>query len=236
MEKPLKNTWEIYTGKFEKIIILMLTTTLPLLMVHSFITNYIYVITPSDSPIYSFADIYYGLLTLLFFLYAQFPYIQFIYNEYLGVGNNLRNSIYQFLENGLTVFIFACVVAIFSAVGFAIYIIPGLILLTIVFPVPYISIFDKKSVWRSYKEGIRIGKKKFFKILLLLTVTGSIEYLFGIFITYQLFEITSSFLAQIITQITINLLCFPFIIMLLTSYIIKWRESMDVLEISLEDK
>ena len=77
MEKPLKFTWEIYTGKFEKIFVLMLMTTLPLLMLHSFVTNYIYAITPSGSAVYSFADIYYGLITLLLYLYAQIPYIRF---------------------------------------------------------------------------------------------------------------------------------------------------------------
>ncbi|MFD0951647.1 hypothetical protein [Virgibacillus natechei] len=111
---------------------------------------------------------------------------------------------------------------------------PGFILLALVFPIPYLSIFDEKSVWKSFKEGLRIGKKKFWKIALILVITGSIEFLFGIFVTIQLFDITSSYAAQIITQMALNLLIFPFIIILLSSYMIKWRESLEVLEI--EDK
>lgn len=69
MTNPLRYTWQLYTGKFEKILVLMLTTTLPLLMLHSFTTNYIYAITPSLDPVYSFADIYYGQLTILIYFH-----------------------------------------------------------------------------------------------------------------------------------------------------------------------
>ncbi|WP_174614157.1 hypothetical protein [Virgibacillus ihumii] len=235
MEKPLINAWEVYTGKFEKILVLMLTTTLPLLMLHSFITNYIYAITPSYSNVYSFADIYYGLLTLLFFLYAQVPYIQFVYNEYKGVENNLRQSIFSFLTKGFTVFVFACIISTLTTIGFMLFLIPGLIILSLFFPVPYISVFDNKSVWKSYKEGFRIGKKNLFKILLILIITGTAELLIGIFITYQLFNITSSFAAQMITQMTLNILIFPFIVILTTSYIIKWRASLEILDVNVSE-
>ncbi|GGK08658.1 hypothetical protein GCM10007063_33820 [Lentibacillus kapialis] len=231
MEKPLKYTWEIYTSKFEKVLILMLVTTLPLLMVHSFVTNYIYAITPSYSAVYSFADIYYGLITLLLYLYAQTPYIRFIYNEYKGAENSLRNSIYHFLVNGFTVFVFACIASVFTTIGFIFLILPGLIFLALVFPVPYISVFDEKSVWKSFKEGFRVGKKNFFKIMLIVMLAGLAELLFGILVTYQLFNITSSFAAQMITQMTLNIIIYPFIIMLLTSYMIKWRESLETLEV-----
>ncbi|MFD2760676.1 hypothetical protein [Lentibacillus juripiscarius] len=224
MEKPLKYTWDVYTGKFEKILVLMLTTTLPLLMVHSFVTNYIYAITPSDLTVYSVADIYYGLITLLLYLYAQIPYIRFVYNEYTGVENNLRNSVYHFLANGFTVFVFACIVSVVTTIGFMFLVLPGLIFLALVFPIPYISIFDEKSVWNSFKEGFRIGKKKFFKIMLIIMLAGLAELLLGIFVTYQLFNITSSFAAQVITQMTLNIIIYPFIIMLMTSFILKWRE------------
>ncbi|GEN44524.1 hypothetical protein AHA02nite_03000 [Alkalibacillus haloalkaliphilus] len=236
MDKPFRNTWEIYTGRFEKVLVIMLTTTLPLLLLHSFITNYIYAITPSFASGYSVADIYYGLITLLFFLYAQAPYIRFVYNEHVGVENNLRNTIYHFLVNGFSVFIFACLVAIISTIGFALLILPGLIFLSLVFPVPYISMFDEKSVWKSFKEGLRVGKKHFIKIFLILSLFGLAELLFGIFVTFQLFTITPSFAAQVITQIALNLIVFPFLIMYMTSLILKWRETLATLEVQDERK
>ncbi|SFD94539.1 hypothetical protein SAMN05216238_10666 [Lentibacillus persicus] len=235
MEKPLQYTWEVYTGKFEKILVLMLTTTLPLLMVHAFVTNYIYAITPSDSALYSVADIYYGLITLLLYLYAQIPYIRFVYNEYKGVEHNLRNSFYHFLVNGFTVFVYACIVSVITTIGFMFLVLPGLIFLALVFPIPYISIFDEKSVWKSLKEGFRIGKKNFFKIMLIVIMAGLAELLVGIFVTYQLFNITSSFAAQMITQMTLNIIIYPFIIMLMTSFVLKWREALETLEVTVRE-
>ncbi|WP_430784486.1 hypothetical protein VBD025_08585 [Virgibacillus flavescens] len=235
MDKPLRYTWNLYTGKFEKLILLMLGTTLPLLLIHSFITNYIYVITPSFSPVYSFADIYYGLLTVLLYLFAQVPYVRFVFNEHVGKEDSLRDSVYQFLVNGFTIFLFACIFSILTTIGFMLFLLPGIILLSLVFPIPYISVFDGKSVWKSFKEGLRIGKKNFFKIFLIIFLSGLLELLFGIFVTAQLFNITSSYAAQIITQIVLNLLFYPFIIILLTCYIIKWREAQEVLEVNAEE-
>ncbi|WP_235793479.1 hypothetical protein [Virgibacillus salidurans] len=235
MTNPLRYTWQLYTGKFEKMFVLMLTTTLPLLMLHSFTTNYIYTITPSLDPVYSFADIYYALLTILFYLFAQIPYIRFVYNEYKGNEHSLRNAVYHFLVNGFTVFLFAVIVSILSAIGFMFFAIPGLILLTLVFPIPYISIFDEKPVWKAFKEGIRIGKKNFLKIFLIIVISGTIEGVIGLFVVAQVFNITDSFAAQILTQMTLNLLVFPFVIMYITSCVLKWREELDVLEINEEE-
>lgn len=235
MNKPFHNTWELYTRKFEKLLLLMLGTTLPLLIIHSFFTNYLYAITPSFSEIYSVADIYYGFLTLLFYLYAQVPYIRFVYNEYNGHEHSLRDSLFQFISNGFTVFVFASIVSFFTTIGFMLFLLPGLILLTLVFPIPYLSIFDKKSIWKTYKEGVRIGKKHFFKILLIIFLSGIVEMFIGLFITVQVFTITSSYAAQILTQMVLNLLFFPFIIILLSSYIIKWRETQETIEVNAEE-
>lgn len=234
MEHPLRNTWQLYTGKFEKIFVIMITTTFPLLLLHSFVTNYVYAITPSFSVRYSYADIYYGFLTVLFFLYAQTPYIRYVYNEYRGKDHSLRDAMFQFVANGFTVFVFACLLSFFSTIGFMLFLIPGLILLSLFFPIPYISIFDEKSVWRSYKEGFRIGKKHFLKMLLLILFTGLLEAAVGVALSVQIFKISSSFTAQIITQMALNILVFPFVIMYLASLIIKWRESQDTLEVENE--
>ncbi|MUV39200.1 hypothetical protein JNUCC1_03073 [Lentibacillus sp. JNUCC-1] len=230
MRNPLKYTWHLYTSQFEKILLLMVLTTLPLLLLHSYTTNYIYAITPTINPVYSVADIYYALITILLFIIAQTPYVRFVFNEYIGKEPNLGNTFYVFLVNGFTVFVFALLAALVSTIGFTLFVLPGLAVLALLFPVPYISMFDEKSTWKSFKEGIRIGKKHFWKLLLVLLVTGLLEGIFGVVVVAQIFKITNSFAAQILTQMTLNLLIFPFVVMYITSLIIKWRESQEVLE------
>lgn len=226
MKHPLKLTWELYMGQFEKVLVLMLTTTLPLLLLHSLTTNYIYAITPRVTSIYSFADIYYGLITLLIFIYAQIPYIRFTNNEEKDYEHSLKNAIYYFFSNGFTVFVFACIVSILITAGLTLFIIPGLILLILFFPIPYISVFDGKSVWKGYREGFRIGRKRFFKIALIILVSGVLELGLGILATTQLIKITDLFAAQLVTQMVLNLIFYPFIIILVTFYIIKWRKTL----------
>ncbi|WP_217589276.1 hypothetical protein [Lentibacillus saliphilus] len=230
MKNPLKYTWNLYTSKFEKLFVLMLTTTLPLLFVHSFSTNYIYTITPAYDPIYSFADVYYALITILLFMYAQTPYIRFVFNEYKGFDHSLRNTFYLFLVNGFTIFVFALLGAVVTTVGFMLLVVPGLIILAFIFPVPYISMLDEKSVWKSFREGMRLGKRHFWKLFIIILITGIIEAILGIVVAAQIFNITNSFAAQILTQMTLNLLIFPFVIVYITSLMIKWRESQEVLE------
>lgn len=102
------------------------------------------------------------------------------------------------------------------------------------FPIPYVAIFEEKSVWKSWKDGWNIGKRHFWKIAILLTLTGLLEFLLGIYVTVQLFNITPSYAAQIITQIVINIIIYPFIVFLMTAFTIKWREALTILSVEEE--
>lgn len=235
MDKPFGFAWNLYTKQFEKFLILMLCTTLPMLLLHSFITNFIYLVTPPEGTLFGVADIYYGLITIIFFLYAQFPYIRFVYNEYEGHDHSLRNALFQFIVNGFTVFVFACIVGLLSTIGFMLFALPGMIFLSLVFPIAYISIFEEKSIWKAYREGIRIGKKNFFKIMLLLFIGGILEMVIGLVITYSLINVTQSYAAQVITQIVLNLIFFPFLISVLTAWMIKWKDAQRSLDIEVSE-
>ncbi|WP_235182868.1 hypothetical protein [Gracilibacillus boraciitolerans] len=136
------------------------------------------------------------------------------------------------MANGFTVFVFACIVSLLSTIGFMLLVLPGLIILALLFPIPYITIFDDKSVWKSFKEGLRLGKKYYWKLALLIGLAGGMELIFGIVITVQLFNVTDSFMAQVITQIALNIIIYPFIVILITCYILKWRESLHTFDLA----
>lgn len=106
MDRPLHFTWNIYMHKFEKILVLMLLTTLPILLFHSVVTNYMYAVSAQGDTAYLFADLFYALLTLIFYLYAQIPFIRFVYNEHQGIENSLRNALYHFFGKWLYRFCF----------------------------------------------------------------------------------------------------------------------------------
>ncbi|GGD20295.1 hypothetical protein [Pontibacillus salipaludis] len=235
MDKPIRFTWELYTGKIEQILLLVVCTTIPLLLIHSFATNYIYAITPQLTPLYSFGDIYYALLTILLYLWAQVPFIRLAYNEYVGEEKGVGDALLQFMLQGFTVFVFAVITAVVTTIGFMLFIIPGLLLLSIAFPIPYVTMFDGKPIHKSLREGFRLGRKHLLKIFGLLTFVGFVELVVGILITLWIFNITSSFAAQMVTQMALNVIIFPFFIILMSSFMIKWREGQRVIEVESQE-
>ncbi len=223
MDKPIRYTFSFIGERFEKILIIILSVQLPLLLVHSVITNYIYAITPNVGTIYSVADIYYALFTVLFFLYAQIPFVKYTFNELEGREHALRNALYTFAVKGFPIFVFACVISILAILGFALFIIPGIIIMAIFITAPILAIVDNQSVWKSTKEARILFKKKFVKIIVLLLIWGLVEMAVGMLLNSFILNITTSYAALAGVQMVTNMIFYPVFIVLLTSYTLKWR-------------
>ena len=114
MDKPIRYTFSFIGERFEKVLVIILCVQLPLLLLHSAITNYIYAVTPNVGTIYSVADIYYALFTILFFIYAQIPFVKYTFNELEGRDDSLRNALYTFVVKGFPIFLFACLISSLS--------------------------------------------------------------------------------------------------------------------------
>jgi hypothetical protein len=223
MDKPIRYTFSFIGERFEKILVIILCVQLPLLVLHSLITNYIYAVTPNVGTIYSVADIYYALFTILFFIYAQIPFVKYTFNELEGRDDSLRNALYTFVVKGFPIFLFACLISILSIIGFAFFIIPGIVILSVFITAPIIAIVDNKSVWKSIKEAGLLFKKKFIKIILLLFLWGIVEMMVGIILNGLVLNITSSYAAIAGVQMITNMIFYPIFLVLLTTYTLKWR-------------
>jgi hypothetical protein len=226
MDKPLKYTFSFIAERFEKLLIIVLCVQLPLLILHSIITNYIYAITPNVGTIYSVADIYYALFTILFFLYAQIPFVKYTFNELEGREGSLKNALYTFVVQGFPIFVFSCLISILIIIGFSFFVVPGIIILSLFITAPIISIIDNKSVWKSIKEARLLFKKHFIKIILLISLWGTVEMVIGIIVNSFILNITSSYAALAGVQILTNMLFYPLFIVLLTTSTLKWREGL----------
>jgi hypothetical protein len=226
MEKPLKYTFSFIAERFEKLLIIVLCVQLPLLILHSIITNYIYAITPNVGTIYSVADIYYALFTILFFLYAQIPFVKYTFNELEGREDSLKNALYTFVIQGFPIFVFSCLISILIIIGFSFFVVPGIIILSLFITAPIISIIDNKSVWKSIKEARLLFKKHFIRLILLISLWGVLEMGVGIVINSFILNITSSYAALAGVQILTNMLFYPLFIVLLTTSTLKWREGL----------
>ncbi len=226
MEKPFKYSISFVAEKFEKILLLVLLVQLPLLILHFFITNYIYAITPNVGTIYSVADFYYALFTILFFLYAQIPFVKYTYNEFEGKEHALKDALYSFLVQGFPIFVFASLISMATLIGFSLLVVPGLIILAFFITAPIISIIDNKSVWKSIRESRILFKKHFMKIIGLLLIWGLLEMVIGVLLNAVIIRITTSYAALAGVQIITNLIFYPIFFILLTVCTLKWREGL----------
>lgn len=225
----LRSAFSFVGTNFEKLLLIIVVVQLPLLLFHSFVTNMIYAVTPNPGTVYSVADFYYAFFTLFLFLYAQVPFIKYTYNELEGRERPLRDALLTFVVKGFPFFLFAGLFGLLAVIGFSLFVIPGFVLLAVIFTAPVIAVIDEKSIWKSLKESTLLFKKNFMKILLLIFIWGCIELFLGIALNQVVLNVTRSYAAIISVQMLMNMLFYPVFVVLLTISTIHWRRDFNKL-------
>ncbi|HYK72889.1 MAG TPA: hypothetical protein VEV44_07125 [Pseudoneobacillus sp.] len=223
MTQSFKDAFRLYTGKFEGVFLLSLTIVLPLIVVNWLINNVVYFFVFNDFTS-ALADFYYIFLTFLILMVAQIPFIQLV-KSYSETGEYQFKTIYYvFITTAFSVFVFAAIYSFLIAIGTLLFIIPGLIFMTFFFTTPHEAIVENKSVWKSWKTSFHFAKKKFFPLLIMILFISIVEVIIGWIGMYIIYSITNSLLAQIVIQMFLNLLIFPFLSIWVTYYFILWKE------------
>jgi hypothetical protein len=222
MIKSLQNSWRIYTKKFEGVLLLSLSILFPLLLINWFVLNGVYLFVFNDFTS-ALADFYYVFLTFIFLVIAQIPFIQFVklYEEEGEI--RYRNIYYVFITNAFSLFVFGICLSLITSVGVMLFIIPGFIVLILLFSCPYEAILENRSVWKSVKTSVTFAKKKFFPLLLIIITISLAEMVIAWVSMYLIYSITSSLLAQVMVQMLLNLLIFPFLAIWITYFFMDWK-------------
>ncbi len=222
MLESLQNSWRIYTKKFEGVLLLSLSILFPLLLINWFVLNvvYLFVINEFTSAL---ADFYYVFLTFIFLVLGQIPFIQFVklYEEEGEV--RYKNIYYVFITNAFSLFVFGICMSLITSIGVMLFIIPGFIALILLFSSPYEAILEERSVWKSVKTSVTFAKKKFFPLLFIVIFISLVEMVIAWASMYLIFSITSSLLSQVMVQMLLNLLIFPFLAIWVTYYFMGWK-------------
>jgi hypothetical protein len=227
MISSFKNTWTLYTKKFEGVILLSLTILFPLLLMNWFILNIVYAFVFNEFTS-ALADFYYIFLTFIFLVLAQIPFIQFV-NLYESDSEvKYKNIFFVFITNSFSFFVFAVCLSLLTSVGVMLFIIPGIIVLIFLFGAPYEAILENKSVWKSIKSSIKFAKKKFFPLLFVIIMVSLTELIIGWISMYLIYSITTSLLAQVMVQMLLNLLIFPFLAIWITYFYKDWKETLQL--------
>ncbi|QKS72475.1 hypothetical protein FLK61_38275 [Paenalkalicoccus suaedae] len=217
----------IYSKNIGRIMLLSILIVLPLLLLHMFLTNYLYVFsaTPGQEFVVDGTN---AFLMIFFFLLAQIPFISFFHNEIEGEEKLLRRALLTFVEKGLPLYLFSILFTVAIMTGILFFIIPGIIILTFAFAVPYITIIRGQTVRRAFGAGLLIGKKRFFRLLGVILFVGFVEILLSLLASLGIQTVTDSYLAVAGTSILLNMIFLPFFVLLLTLFMKKWSEELSI--------
>ncbi|MBM7588270.1 hypothetical protein JOC86_004867 [Bacillus pakistanensis] len=222
MIHSLKEATRIYTGKFEGVLLLSLTILLPLLLIDWFIINLVYMFVFNDFTS-AMADFYYILLTFIFLVIAQIPFIQFVKSYETDEKVNYKKIYYVFITNAFSLFVFGVCISFVTSIGILLFILPGLIFLIFMFVAPYEAILEGKSVWKSIKTSIVFTKRRFVPLFLIILFISLTEIIIGWVSMFLIYTVTTSLLAQLAVQMLLNLLIFPFLAIWVTYFYMEWK-------------
>ncbi len=223
----LSQSFSLYTRNIAKLLILCVTVILPFLILHLYLTNYLYAIAQFYSTSF-LADLANAFLMVFFFLIVQIPFIEFFNSELEGEEHVLKRAYVALFDRGLAIYVFAILFTVVFLLGIVLLVIPGIIVFILLFSVPYLSIIRQKPIRKTLSTAIHIGKKRFFRFFFVIFFLGMIEIVISFVISYGVMSITDSYLAIAGTSIVLNLLFVPFYVALLTTSIKKWSDELSI--------
>ena len=218
----LKASFHFYSRNVEYLMLLSFSILLPLLVVHLVVTNVVYRLY-QGTPFTFYGDITNSFFMLLIFVIAQLPFIRYVWNDLEGEEKKLGPAYLTSLEQGLPVFGFALIYVLATMIGSALFILPGLAILVLLFLTPYVSVIKQKPVRKSWREALRWGKKKFFPLLGLILFISIAEWLISFVSMNGISLITKNYGAIVGSQLLISVLSFPFLVIYTTLTFQKWQ-------------
>ncbi|MED1865897.1 hypothetical protein P4V41_20825 [Fictibacillus nanhaiensis] len=221
---PIKEGFRFYTKNVEYLLLLSITIVLPLLILHFYLMNYIYLTTSAIFNDTTFADLVNGFFTLLFLIVGQLPFIKFVQSDLEGEEKRVKSAYLSFLKHSFSLYLFGIVYCVLVLLGFTLFIIPGLILMVFLFLTPYISVLDDKPARKSWKSAMKLAKKNFFKLGGIIALVSIVEMIIGLIALYGVSLITNNFGAATVSQILLNVIMLPLLAIMVTFCVIKWRD------------
>lgn len=235
MEHPIRSAFSFFGQKYERLLLLVLFIQLPIILLQFFASNYILAITPTNGAMFGFGDIYSAFIVFILFFFTLVPFVYFWHFEETGHDRPLRQAFFQFSLKGFHYFVFSVAAGLLVTIGFALFVVPGVILLAILVMAPVLAIIDNQSVWSSIRESGRIFKRQHWKIILLLVCFGFGEFIISAIVQALVLDITNSFLAIAICHIFLNTLFLPLFYLILASFVLKWKEELSLFSIDHQD-
>ncbi|TFD99390.1 MULTISPECIES: hypothetical protein [Jeotgalibacillus] len=226
MDHPIRSAFSFFSKKYERILLIILLVQIPLLTLYFFFANYMYAVVPNFGTAFSAADIYNAYFMIILFFVAQIPFIYYWHYEESGEEKPFRLAILQSVIRVFHFFVFAVSIGALITLGLAVFVLPGLIIMAMFISAPLIAITENKSVWKSVRESIQLFKRHHWKLLLLIIAFSLIEFVLSFMVQVFILNITTSYLAVVLSHLFINTIFFPLFYLTLAFLVAKWRKDL----------
>ncbi|HHY71913.1 MAG TPA: hypothetical protein GX497_01515 [Bacillus bacterium] len=223
MKNIISESIGMYLREFTKIVLLSMLTYLPLLLFHAFLVNYIYMRTQFAEYPGLIGDAANGIFMIIFLTIAQVPFIKFTLLEMEGEDHALKRSLSFSIEKALPIYIFGCIYALLVFVGGLLFIIPGLMVLLLLYFVPYFIADETKSFKAAIKKSVRFFKMYYMKASLIIILLTVIQLFFENIVLFLLSFYTSVYFTLLLTKIILLVLILPLQTIVLTNVYLKWK-------------
>lgn len=216
----------LFYGKhFDRLLVISLGILLPLLLLQTFIVNYVYSVS-SINGITFYGDLANALFTLLIVVIAQAPYIKYVMLEEEGEEKGFKKSLISFAEKAFSLYLFSVMFTLLVVFGSILLFIPGLILLVFFYLTPFVMIADNIKISKAMKKSLKIAKRKFFPILAILFLIGIMDWTVGYLTIYLSTLFTGLYFGVLSAKLIVSSAVYPLGIIYLTLYFMKWNEEM----------
>lgn len=223
MKNIISDSFGIFYREFTKIFLLSILTYVPLLLIHAFLVNYIYFETQFTEYPGLIGDAANGIFMLVFLTIAQVPFIKFTLLEVEGEDDPLKRSLSFSLDKAIPIYLFGCIYALLVFLGGLLFVIPGLVILLMLYFVPFFIADNAKSFRTAIKKSVRFFRKNWLKAFLLIILLTIIQLSFENILLFFLSFYTNAYFTLLITKIILLMLLLPLQTIIMTNVFNKWK-------------
>jgi hypothetical protein len=219
----IRKSFELYRDQFGKIFLLGLLVILPVQWLCLFIDNYFYAYYGLFGLTYV-ADFFYGINMLLALSFVQIPFIKMLSCYVKGEPIYFSQVYGSVWENGFVVFVMGILYSIGVGTGTLLLIIPGIILMVLLYSFPYVVVLERKRWGKAFKQAYQFGKSNFFKLLGIIFGFSLIEWIIEWGVEGLTLLFTNRYLIISLVLMLANMLFVPLFAFINASFYLKWKE------------
>lgn len=206
----IKEAWELYRGVFGKILGVTLLLIVPMQLVSLYVENYFHIMF-NLLNLQMFGYLFVSFFNLIFLTLFQLPYIEMAVRDERNEPIRVGEVISETLKVAFPVYLMSVLYALLVTFGFLFMIVPGIVLMVLLFMFPYMAVIEKQVGFRGLRMAMEFGREHFFRLMAMVLLLQLAEWAVGFLIlfgTYQLMPF--GFLSHALIQILLNSLFLPF--------------------------